>query len=218
MGRKAEFSEKPRKGPGRKARKQKPPTFPKKSLAPLDNSDDKKLSHRQKQRLIKRDQKKKIQNAKDKKFKLFPDENKEAERNLQNHTLLKNSEKRKSIGFSDENKQWLKPKSTKNKTQGKKDDLELEVESNEEGSDSDDQDQESETDEQESGELSNGNEILKVGSLADISDDENEDANSNDDFDVSDEESDDTASNNDVDEDDDVDSDSLLPIERENKN
>lgn len=32
MGRKAEFSEKPKKGPGRKARKQGAPTFPKKSF------------------------------------------------------------------------------------------------------------------------------------------------------------------------------------------
>lgn len=32
MGRKAEFSEKPKKGPGRKSRKQKPPTFPKQSF------------------------------------------------------------------------------------------------------------------------------------------------------------------------------------------
>ncbi|TMW39373.1 hypothetical protein DOY81_015547, partial [Sarcophaga bullata] len=53
MGRKAEYSEKPKKGPGRKARKQGPPTFNKPSFAPLED-EDKKLSHRQKQRLAKR--------------------------------------------------------------------------------------------------------------------------------------------------------------------
>lgn len=35
MGRKAEFSEKPKKGPGRKAKKQKPPTFTKASFGKL---------------------------------------------------------------------------------------------------------------------------------------------------------------------------------------
>jgi len=35
MGRKAEYSEKPKKGPGRKARKQGAPTFPKKTFGKL---------------------------------------------------------------------------------------------------------------------------------------------------------------------------------------
>ncbi|KAM7342160.1 uncharacterized protein ACRADG_009672 [Cochliomyia hominivorax] len=59
MGRKAEFSEKPKKGPGRKARKQGPPTFTKKTFAPMED-EDKKLSHRQKQRLARRLQKKEL--------------------------------------------------------------------------------------------------------------------------------------------------------------
>ncbi|KAH8371258.1 hypothetical protein KR093_006758 [Drosophila rubida] len=63
MGRKAEYSEKQKKGPGRKARKQGPPSFPKKSFAPLED-EDKKLTHRQKQRMVKREQKKVVQKAK----------------------------------------------------------------------------------------------------------------------------------------------------------
>ncbi|XP_061401838.1 uncharacterized protein LOC133337646 [Musca vetustissima] len=72
MGRKAEYSEKVKKGPGRKARKQGPPTFPKKTFAPMEE-EDKKLSHRQKQRLAKRLKSKQIikekqKLAKEKKF------------------------------------------------------------------------------------------------------------------------------------------------------
>ncbi|XP_016983893.1 25S rRNA (cytosine-C(5))-methyltransferase nop2 [Drosophila rhopaloa] len=63
MGRKAEYSEKPKKGPGRKARKQGAPVFRKQSFAPMEE-EEKKLSHRQKQRSVKREQKKVVQKAK----------------------------------------------------------------------------------------------------------------------------------------------------------
>uniref|UniRef100_A0AAG5DA15 SAM-dependent MTase RsmB/NOP-type domain-containing protein n=1 Tax=Anopheles atroparvus TaxID=41427 RepID=A0AAG5DA15_ANOAO len=53
MGRKVNFLEKPKKGPGRKARKQPEPVF--KFIK--EDDEDKKLSHRQKQRLVNRQQK-----------------------------------------------------------------------------------------------------------------------------------------------------------------
>lgn len=56
MGRKINFEERPKKGPGRKARKQKDPVFDKNLLkAAEDDAEGKKLSHRQKSRAKKRD-------------------------------------------------------------------------------------------------------------------------------------------------------------------
>lgn len=55
MGRKANFAEKQKKGPGRKTKKQKPPSFPA-HIAGGPESETK-LSHRQKQRLLKRKEK-----------------------------------------------------------------------------------------------------------------------------------------------------------------
>ncbi|XP_055611383.1 uncharacterized protein LOC129757990 [Uranotaenia lowii] len=53
MGRKINFAEKPKKGPGRKAKKQKDPSFPA-SLTKGADDEAKKLSHRQKTRIKKR--------------------------------------------------------------------------------------------------------------------------------------------------------------------
>ncbi|CAG9803317.1 unnamed protein product [Chironomus riparius] len=55
MGRKVNFAEKPKKGPGKKAKKQPAPKFSKKLLGTEETVVDlKKLSHRQKQRFVKR--------------------------------------------------------------------------------------------------------------------------------------------------------------------
>ena len=51
MGRRGDFAEKPKKGPGRKAKKQPPPNFS--TLLKPTNEDSKKLSSRQKKRLKK---------------------------------------------------------------------------------------------------------------------------------------------------------------------
>ncbi|XP_070495451.1 uncharacterized protein [Chironomus tepperi] len=69
MGRKVNFAEKPKKGPGKKAKKQPAPKFSKKLLGTeTEPVDLKKLSHRQKQRFVKRTAKKeKLQNANAKK-------------------------------------------------------------------------------------------------------------------------------------------------------
>ncbi|XP_053957578.1 uncharacterized protein LOC128862837 [Anastrepha ludens] len=254
MGRKADFSEKPKKGPGRKARKQKAPTFPKKSFAPIDDKEDKKLSHRQKQRLNKRVQKKELRKAKPQKPELkanksngsdskqqrpkYSKESKDEEVTDEEQTngswvventngvkgvkkAVKNEKgekKTKSKGFTDENQKWLKPKQSKKGAKFVKEDIPDE----EEGEEEDELDSEEENDEESNEEASeiaeegedSGN--LKVGKLADMSDSNDEDANSDDDFDVSDAESKITDALGSDDDAYEVDDD-LLPIEKANK-
>ncbi|XP_026758049.2 uncharacterized protein LOC113517547 [Galleria mellonella] len=109
MGRKAKFDEtkKVKKGPGRKARKQQDPIF-KKEL--LENDETKKLSHRQKQRAARRAKKKAELTEKRKALK-------QAKKNVakQNEVVLKEASDDESgdeniQGFTDDNKEWLKPK------------------------------------------------------------------------------------------------------------
>ncbi|XP_055620231.1 probable 28S rRNA (cytosine-C(5))-methyltransferase [Toxorhynchites rutilus septentrionalis] len=70
MGRKINLADKPKKGPGRKARKQKDPTFSNTVLKNVKDSDDVgKLSHRQKVRAKKRVQKSLTTNKKASKIK-----------------------------------------------------------------------------------------------------------------------------------------------------
>ncbi|XP_039969261.1 25S rRNA (cytosine-C(5))-methyltransferase nop2 [Bactrocera tryoni] len=231
MGRKAEFSEKPKKGPGRKSRKQKPPTFPKKSFAPSNDMDDKKLSHRQRQRLVKRDQKKEIQKVKKQKLnkqqrKLsegadvideaelqnkYNTDKPQALAGIQQHLKF---QKQKIVGFTDDNKEWLKPKQLKKlKKLQSSDDQDQEM-SEAEKSEEDLLEEQTESEEEENGEDDACKETFKMEKLDDISDYDDENANSDDDFELSDEE--DTDSTNSKSKDDEVD-DSLLPIERENK-
>ncbi|XP_023307504.2 25S rRNA (cytosine-C(5))-methyltransferase nop2 [Lucilia cuprina] len=168
MGRKAEYSEKPKKGPGRKARKQGPPTFTKKTFAPMEE-EDKKLTHRQKQRLAKRTQNKAIikqkqkiakENKKNKQKQKEYHSDSEEENELLNATngAAEDSEeelseveeevvvKKKGVktkGFTDDNQEWLKPK------QNKKASKQL-IE--EEAEDEDDDNEEEEEDDEEDGE------------------------------------------------------------------
>ncbi|XP_018794014.1 PREDICTED: 25S rRNA (cytosine-C(5))-methyltransferase nop2 [Bactrocera latifrons] len=231
MGRKAEFSEKPKKGPGRKSRKQKPPTFPKKSFAPSNDMDDKKLSHRQRQRLVKRDQKKEIQKVKKQKLnkqqrKLsegadvideaelqnkYNTDKPKALAGIQQHLKF---QKQKIAGFTDHNKDWLKPKQLKKlKTLRSSDDQDKEMYEAEK-SEEDLLEALTEGEEEENGEDDACKETLKMEKLDDISDYDDENVNSDDDFELSDEE--DADSTNSKSKDDEFD-DSLLPIERENK-
>ena len=100
MGRKGDFQEKVKKGPGKKSKKQPAPTL---SIGRNDaNGDDsggdaKKLSKRQRQRKTKREEKAKAKEV--------------AKAGKPNRAP-------KAKGFSDDNKEWLKPKAKKEK--GKK--------------------------------------------------------------------------------------------------
>ena len=89
MGRKGDFQEKIKKGPGKKSKKQPAPTL---SIGQNNAGDDgggdiKKLSKRQKQRKMKRDEKAKAKEV-----------------------AKAGKSARASKGFSDDNKEWLKPK------------------------------------------------------------------------------------------------------------
>ncbi|XP_017069450.1 25S rRNA (cytosine-C(5))-methyltransferase nop2 [Drosophila eugracilis] len=161
MGRKAEYSDKPKKGPGRKARKQGAPVFRKQSFAPMEE-EEKKLSHRQKQRFVKREQKKVVQKAKlqEKKAKSKlpkpakrrtaynsdsdPEDNEEevqqqeAASDEEVPQLVPAPKSQKSAapkGFTDDNDAWLKPK--KQKQQVKKTETESEDEDEDEDDDED---------------------------------------------------------------------------------
>ncbi|KAM3963104.1 uncharacterized protein ACR2FA_002871 [Aphomia sociella] len=217
MGRKAKFDEtkKVKKGPGRKARKQRDPIFRKELLE--NDEEPKKLSHRQKQRVARRVKKKTELAEKRKTLK-------QAKKNVakQKEVVLKeesndDSDSEENVpGFTDDNKDWLKPKQ-KNKFSDK--------EVNDEGSDSRNDevsgsDAEEDSDDGEQQPKAVG-ETYKVGTLDDLfqdSDKENGDVTSED------EGADNPPKmsyNSDSDEeesksDDDDDDDDMLPIEKAN--
>nr|CAD7402113.1 unnamed protein product [Timema cristinae] len=110
MGRKAKFSSdvKVKKGPGRKARKQKDPVIPKSLLASEDVK--KPLTHRQKQRVHKRVKKltnlrEKRQLARAKKEKTTSSVIEPPKDDLDSNTSVED----KTAGFTDQNNTWLKP-------------------------------------------------------------------------------------------------------------
>ncbi|GAB6019099.1 rRNA (cytosine-C5-)-methyltransferase nop2 [Chamberlinius hualienensis] len=94
MGRKGDFTEKPKRGPGRKAKKQKPPQIPKHLL----DEDEKRSMGKRAEKRLKKHQKL-VQEIGDK-----PD-----------LASLQCSETVKSNGFADDNKKWLKPVAEKRK-------------------------------------------------------------------------------------------------------
>ncbi|KMY93216.1 25S rRNA (cytosine-C(5))-methyltransferase nop2 [Drosophila simulans] len=242
MGRKAEYSEKPKKGPGRKARKQGPPVFRKQSFAPLEE-EDKKLSHRQKQRFVKREQKKVVQKAKlqEKKAKgklpqpakrktaynsdSDPEDNEEEpqvpssdEEVPQLVPAPKSQKATAPKGFTDDNDAWLKPKKQKKQPETESEDEEEDEELEEGSEDELGEESEEEEEEDDEEEVESDDDTAQVGKLADLSDD---DANSDDDFDISGEEdgaqADSDEEEDEDDDDDDDDDDDKLPIERANK-
>ena len=100
MGRKTDYTEKPKKGPGRKTKKQAPPQL--KVVA----DEPKALSSRQKKRLKKRQEKK--QNGPPPKPKAIAsdDDNEDSSEGSA-------SEEEQVNGFTDDNQEWLKPKKQK---------------------------------------------------------------------------------------------------------
>ncbi|KOB74009.1 putative ribosomal RNA methyltransferase NOP2 [Operophtera brumata] len=130
MGRKAKFDEtkKVKKGPGRKARKQPDPIFRKELL---DDDEPKKLSHKQKQRAAKRVKKRTELAEKRKALK-------EAKKNVAKKTEVEveaGSDEENVKGFTDDNKEWLKPKKAQKAKKGKPKQEESESEDENQGSD-----------------------------------------------------------------------------------
>ncbi|CAB3224690.1 unnamed protein product [Arctia plantaginis] len=220
MGRKAKFDEtkKVKKGPGRKARKQPDPVF-KKSLVE-DDTTEKKLTHRQKQRAAKRAKKKAELAEKRKALK-------QAKKNVSKQTEVEvdndeghSSDEESTQGFTDDNKEWLKPKQ-KSKSKEKK--IHSDVEETEDDSGHDDgSDVNADSDNNDKQGTKATGEKYKVGTLDDLfkdTDDENDDAESEDEGAASDNklEYDSNSSGSDKDEDDDTDNDDdMLPIEKAN--
>jgi ribosomal RNA methyltransferase Nop2 len=121
MGRKAKFNDGVlvKRGPGRKTKKQKDPVFPK-SLRE-DDSGEKKMSHRQKQRARKRLKKKNVAPKEKPTLSGENDEGSESEEESkvwlkpsvsQDDTkMLPDSDQDDGVdGYTDDNKTWLKPK------------------------------------------------------------------------------------------------------------
>ncbi|CAH4037353.1 25S rRNA (cytosine-C(5))-methyltransferase nop2 [Pieris brassicae] len=165
MGRKAKFDEtkKVKKGPGRKAKKQPDPVFKKELLA--DDKEDKKLSHRQKQRAARRLKKKKELTEKRKALK---EAKKKPEKDTEEAVSALDDETPQ--GFTDDNKEWLKPKK---KGLGKLKEIEAHSdESDDEGLGEDENDASSKDDDDSEQEFKDtkksSKENYKVGTLDDL--------------------------------------------------
>lgn len=106
MGRKGSFLEKPKKGPGRKAKKQAPPTLAVKDAVVVKDS----LSSRQKKRLKQRTERKiEKKNHKAPKKALSDDDDIEDS----NDEEMVSGDDEMVSGFTDDNNEWLKPKKGK---------------------------------------------------------------------------------------------------------
>ena len=128
MGRKGDFAEKEKSGPGRKAKKQKPPTFPA-ELRLKEGTDGKKLSSRQKQRAKKRELKK----ADKKKTPVKETRQEEEEEMTDDEGIdefecgeMEDSDEETGVTaeFTDDNAAWLKPSSKRKLIEGSDDEEE----------------------------------------------------------------------------------------------
>jgi len=191
MGRKGEFAEQVKKGPGKKAKKQKPPSLP----APTSTAHEaiegvaKKIGSRAKKRAKKRELKK--TERKEGKKETLPasdgeEVNESEDDDMEDDASSDNDGEAK--GFTDENAEWLKPSAAKKRKLPMGSDDDSDDEEGGEGSDSDDD------------ENTPKNDLLE--------DDENEEDSDNDGSDAD--------SDSEEDDDDNFDDDTL-PIEREAK-
>lgn len=211
MGRKAKFDEtkKVKKGPGRKARKQPDPVFKKELLE--DDSNVKKLSHRQKQRAARRVKKKTELLEKRKALKQAKKNVAKEQEVDDNEDSPNESEDENVKGFTDDNKDWLKPKEKTKTKNGKKKESDTE----------NDSEVDHQSDEENDGEEKVSKiEKYKVGTLDDLFQDSDQEKNGEV---SSDDENDDNTGNKmayNSDFSDEKDSgnedDDMLPIEKEN--
>ncbi len=180
MGRKGEFSEKPKRGPGRKARKQRDPELAV-ALPGEKASSGKKLSHRQLQRRKKREEKlKEVKTRKTAKQEFSDDlesddseEDAEREAEEESNQLQSSSDVDEEVvtpgaAFTDENSQWLKLSENK---KGKKRKLLDEVDA----SDDEDDETSEEMEEESADEAEESGDELEVGDSFGSSDDDDDD-------------------------------------------
>ncbi|XP_038215510.1 25S rRNA (cytosine-C(5))-methyltransferase nop2 [Zerene cesonia] len=221
MGRKAKFDEtkKVKKGPGRKARKQPDPVF-KKGLID-DDKEEKKLSHRQKQRAARRLKKKKELLEKRKSLKEAK-KNVKATKNNVEEDAESGSDEDTPAGFTDDNKEWLKPKkkgSAKAKEYKSDSDESDEGLGDDEVKDGTSDEEASDSETEEPVKTKPSKESYKVGTLDDLfhdTDDEQDGTMGDDDTADSNKLTYDSDSSAQNDDDDDDDDDDMLPIEKAN--
>ncbi|XP_004930447.2 25S rRNA (cytosine-C(5))-methyltransferase nop2 [Bombyx mandarina] len=210
MGRKAKFDEtkKVKKGPGRKAKKQPDPVFRKELLETEDQV--KKLTHRQKQRAAKRAKKKAEIVEKRKAIK-------QGKKNEAKEIETNDEDIKKPVvkGYSDDNKEWLKPKQ-KVKQQKKQKDSDSDICDQDEGSEME-QDSEAESEHEE--ETKTVSEKYKVGTLDDLfkdSDEEEADPSSEEEGSVNSGNAGYNSDSSEEESDEDGDDEDMLPIEKAN--
>lgn len=210
MGRKAKFDEtkKVKKGPGRKAKKQPDPVFRKELLETEDQV--KKLTHRQKQRAAKRAKKKAEIVEKRKAIK-------QGKKNEAKEIETNDEDIKKPVvkGYSDDNKEWLKPKQ-KVKQQKKQKDSDSDICDQDEGSEME-QDSEAESEHEE--ETKTVSEKYKVGTLDDLfkdSDEEEADPSSEEEGSVNNGNAGYNSDSSEEESDEDGDGEDMLPIEKAN--
>jgi len=118
MGRKGDFAERVKPGPGKKAKKQKPPTFPDELKLKTEQRGDKKLSSRQKKRAKKREEKKAGKSKAKEAVKVVENEDEVSDEGVDDlqsdgEEFLEDSDEETGVTeeFTDENAAWLKPSS-----------------------------------------------------------------------------------------------------------
>jgi len=133
MGRKGEFVEKVKAGPGRKAKKQKPPTFPGEQKLKNELRGDKKLSSRQKKRAKKREDKKsgklKVKEEVKKTEDEVSDEGVDDLESDENIAEYDSDEEETGVAaeFTDDNAAWLKPSSKRKLMEDSDDDADEDI-------------------------------------------------------------------------------------------
>jgi len=161
MGRKGDFAERVKPGPGKKAKKQKPPTFPDELKLKAEQSGDKKLSSRQKKRAKKREEKK-ADKAKAKKAVKVPNNEDEVSDegvdDLQSDGEEFQDDSDEETGvteeFTDDNAAWLKPSNKRKLMEDSDDDQDGQSDEDQDfplkgGEDSEDEDGEGDDDSEE---------------------------------------------------------------------
>jgi len=146
MGRKGDFAERVKAGPGKKAKKQKPPTFPGEQKLKNELRGDKKLSSRQKKRAKKREDKKSGKlNPKEEAVKTVENDEELSDEGVDDlqsdgEEVMGDSDEETGVTeeFTDENAAWLKPSSKRKLMEDSDDDEEVQLKG---GEDSDEEDQ-----------------------------------------------------------------------------
>jgi len=174
MGRKGDFAERVKPGPGKKAKKQKPPTFPDELKLKAEQSGDKKLSSRQKKRAKKREEKK-ADKAKAKKAVKVPNNEDEVSDegvdDLQSDGEEFQDDSDEETGvteeFTDDNAAWLKPSNKRKLMEDSDDDQDGQSDEDQDfplkgGEDSEDEDGEGDDDSEEDDDDDDDDDDMKV--------------------------------------------------------